>query len=146
VAVVRLPLTVHGNGDRSFIPALIRLARVKGVSAYSGEGVNIWPTVHRLDAVQVFCLAIENDFLPGTRFHAVAESVQFRQIAETIGKRLGLPVKGVFAQEVQRHFGWLAPFAAMNNPSSSAKTQEALQWHPVQISLNDDLEQEHYYE
>ena len=43
------------------------------------------------------------------------------------------------------HFGWLAHFAAIDNPTSSALTASALGWTPAHPGLLEDLEQGHYF-
>jgi len=140
-AIVRLPPTVHGDGDQGFVPRLIDLARKKGVSAYVNEGLNHWPAVHRLDAAQLFRLALEQG-TAGARYHGVAEeSIPFREIAAVIGRKLNLPV----AARPASHFGFLGAIVAADNKTSSAATQEALGWRPTQPALLPDLEQGRYF-
>ena len=145
-AIVRLPLTVHGDGDHAFVPLLISTAREKGVSAYVGSGHNRWPAVHRLDAAHLYRLAVENGFAAGSRFHCVAdEGVPVREIAEVIGRRLNVPVVGKPAEEAGGHFGWMAYFLGMDCPASSEKTQERLGWRPTHASLIQDLDGPTYF-
>jgi nucleoside-diphosphate-sugar epimerase len=144
-SVLRLPPTVHGEGDHGFVPGLISIAREKGVSAYPGDGSNRWPAVHRLDAAHLFRLALE-EAPAGARLHAIAEEgVPVRDIAEVIGRHLKLPVTAVPADEAMSHFGWLGVFFGLDAPASSALTQKLLGWHPVQPALIPDLEKGHYF-
>ena len=146
VSVVRLPPTVHGDGDHAFIPILIDLARKKGVSAYIGDGLNRWPAVHRLDAARLFRLALEKRVARAT-YHGVAEEgVPFREIAEVIGCRLNVPVVSKSAEEATRHFDWFAHFAALDNPTSSQRTREVLGWQPKQPGLISDIDRPRYFE
>ena len=146
VAVLRLPPSVHGDGDHGFVPTLIGIAREKGVSAYVGNGLNRWPAVHRLDAAPLYRLAIEKNSA-GARYHGVAdEGVPFRDIAALIGRRLNLPVVAKSPEEAADHFGWFMRFAAIDCPSSSAKTRELLGWRPKQPGLIADLDRPRYFE
>ena len=144
---VRLPRSVHGVGERhGFVPMLAGIARKKGVSAYVGNGQNLWPSVHRLDAARVYRLALEQG-AQGGPFHAVAdEGVPFRQIAEAIGEQLGVPTKSISPEEAAGHFGPIAMFIAGNGPASSARTRERLGWVPEQPGLIRDIGQPEYYQ
>jgi nucleoside-diphosphate-sugar epimerase len=146
-SVVRLPPTVHSSLDHhGFVPTLIAMARKNGASVYVGDGTNRWPAVHTLDAARLYRLAVESA-PAGTRLHAVGdEGVPFRQIAEAIGRGLGLPVTSVAPEEAARYLGFLAAFAQVDNPSSSVATRALLKWAPAHAGLLADLAGRHYFE
>lgn len=145
-SVVRLTPTVHSSLDKhGFIPSVIAAARRAGRSAYVGDGANRWPAVHTLDAAHLYRLAVEKA-PAGSRLHAVDdEGVPFRLIAETIGRHLGVPAESIPAEEAEGHFGWLAGIVATDNPTSSARTRELLDWTPVEPGLVADLDLGHYF-
>ena len=135
-AAVRLPRTVHDEGDGGFAGLLTQLARQTGVSGYPGDGTQRWPAVHARDAAVLFRLALEHA-PAGTAWHAVAdEGDAVRDIATVIGRRLGLPVEAL----PEEAFGPLGPVFAMDQPSSSAHTRETLGWAPTHPGLLADLE------
>jgi len=138
-SVVRLP-QVHDRQKQGLVSPAIQLASEKGLSAYIGEGTGRWAAAHISDVAPLYRLALEHS-APGVRWHAVGEEgVPMRAIAEAIGRRLSLPVKSVTPEEAPAHFGWLAMFAALDMPASSALTQKKLGWRPKGPGLIADLE------
>jgi nucleoside-diphosphate-sugar epimerase len=146
VSVVRLPPSVHGDGDHAFVPTLIRIAREKGASAYAGDGRSRWSAVHRLDAAWLYRLALEQG-PAGATFHGVAdEGVPTRDIADVIGRCLNVPVVSKSPEEAAAHFAWLARFFALDMAASSTRTQAQLGWRPRQPGLIADLERGRYFD
>jgi len=145
VSVLRLPPSVHGNGDRGgFVPALIHVARRTGASAYVGEGSNRWSAVHRLDAARLYRLALEAA-PAGSKLHAIGEEgVSIHEIAEVIGHSLDLPVISKSVEDAPGHFGWLTHFASQNIQASSKLTQQLLGWKPKHTDLLHDMEDNYF--
>ena len=145
VSAVRLPPSVHGDGDHGFVPILIRIAREKGVSVYIADGSNRWPAVHRLDAAHLYRLLVEKSSA-GAVYHCVAEEgVAFRDIAGAIGRHLNVPVVSKFSEEASDHFGWFSRFASIDNPTSSEQTRKLLGWEPAQPGLIKDIDRPSYF-
>ena len=138
-SVVRLP-QVHDPERQGLISPWIAIAREKGVFAYVGEGENRWPAAHVSDVARLYRLAVEKAERHAI-YNAVAEEgVKARHIAETIARRLKLPVKSMTPEEAEPYFGWLAHFVARDMPASSAHTRKKLGWEPTGPGLIADLE------
>jgi nucleoside-diphosphate-sugar epimerase len=138
-SVVRLP-QVHDPERQGLISPWIAIAREKGVFAYIGEGRNRWAAGHISDVARLYRLAIEKSER-GAIYNAVGEEgVPARDIAETIGRRLKVPVKSISPEEAGGYFGWLAHLAARDMPASSELTQKKLGWRPTGPGLIADLE------
>ena len=145
--VMRLAPTVHGRGDKGLIPMMISSSREKGTVTYIDTGSARWPAVHRDDAAVLLRLALEKG-TAGATYHAVAEQgVPMKDILTVVGKGLGLPVESQSAEEAKASSGgggFLEYVSALDNPSSSEKTQKELDWHPVGLGLLADLEANYF--
>lgn len=145
-SVLRLPPVVHSSLDHhGFIPILISIARTAGVSGYVGDGTNRWPTGHTRDVAHVYRLALEHA-PAGSRLHPVGdEGVALRDIAETIGRHLNIPTASIPPDQVTAHFGFLARVVQADNPTTSERTRQLLDWQPTHPGLIADLNEGHYF-
>lgn len=143
-SVVRVPPLTHGPTHRL---RLIALAKEKGFAAYPGNGQNRWPAVHVRDLASLFRLALEKG-AAGKTWHGIAEEgIAFREIAEAIAARLGVPAKSIPLDEmmVPGHFGFQAAFVTQDFAASNAITRQALGWEPIQPGFLADLDNGHYF-
>lgn len=143
--VVRLPPSVHGEGDSGFMPKIVQMARDTGISGYVEDGTNRWPAVHRKDAAGLFRLALESA-PAGTVLHGIHDTgVQIRDVADVIGTHLNVPVRSIPANDASTHFGWISGLVGGDFPASSTITQNLLGWTPTNPTLLEDLQQGHYF-
>lgn len=147
-SVVRIPPVMHSATDHAgFVPLLIGLAKEKGVIGYPADGANRWQAVHAQDLASLFRLALEKGSA-GKSWHGIEnDGVPFREIAEGIGKRLGLPAVSIPFDVLMLpgYFGFLANLVTLDLPASNAITRQTLGWEPAQPSLLDDLDNGHYF-
>jgi nucleoside-diphosphate-sugar epimerase len=137
--VVRFAPSVHGAGDWGFVAFLTAAAKERGVSGYIGDGSTTWSAAHRTDAARLVRLGLEAA-PAGSRLHAVAEeAVSTRDIAEAIGRSLGLPVESIAPEEAAEHFGFIGGFFGMDMAASSARTRELTGWTPTGPTLVEDI-------
>ena len=109
-----------------------------------GEGRNRWAAAHVSDVARLYRLALEKHEA-GAKYHAVAEEgVPMRDIAETIGRGLKVPVVSLSPEKAAAHFGWLAMFAGADLVASSEKTRKNLGWNPTGPGMLADLQQVDY--
>ncbi len=139
VGIVRLP-QVHDTRKQGLVVLLTQTAREKGVSAYVGDGANRWAAAPLQDVAHLYRLAIEQTGPGVTVYHAVQEEgVALREIAETLGRGLKMPVVAIDPEKAGEHFGWAAHFAGLDMPASSDWTRKALDWEPTGPGLIEDL-------
>ncbi len=60
-------------------------------------------------------------------------------------RQLGVGSRRSRAEDVAGYFSFLAPFVALDNPTSNELTRELLGWEPTHPGLIEDLEDGHYF-
>jgi nucleoside-diphosphate-sugar epimerase len=143
--LVAIPPVTHSWQDKQgFIPMLIDTARNSGVSGYVDEGANRWPAAHTLDVASLYRLALEKAPAGAQLYAATEEGIPVREIAETIGRHLGLPAASIPAGQAADHFKGF-PFITMDITMPNADTRRLLGWEPAHPGLIADLDDGHYF-
>ncbi|EJS42820.1 YLL056C [Saccharomyces arboricola H-6] len=139
VRCVRLAPTVHGKGDRAFVPILMDIAQASGKSGYVGDGHNLWPAIHRLDAARLFRLVLKKG-RTGEAYHGIAEQgIPFKEIAKVIGEIINVPVASIPECKAGKHFSFMNFFVTRDGPVSSVATRKDLEWEPQQVGPLEDI-------
>lgn len=146
VCSIRLALLVYGHSGSVFVPAMIRAAQTHGVSFCIDSGSNLMSAVHVDDAADLYVRAFLSASA-GSVYHAASGSdVTLRQIADSIGRMLGVAVQSVSLERAREvwHPTW-AGLLSITNRTSGEKAQQELGWRPKAMpSLLDDIERGSY--
>ncbi|MCU1250037.1 MAG: NAD(P)-binding protein [Edaphobacter sp.] len=140
-SVLRLPPYVYGSGGSVFVPALLHSAATHGVSPYIGSGSTLTSAVYVQDLAELYLLAAE-DAEQGSISNATTETgVSIKQLAEAIGRAVGVPARSVTRHEATRVCGpFIAMFLEIPNRASSEKARRTLGWTPqAQNRLLEDI-------
>ena len=130
---------IHDVHRQGLVSMLIQIALEKKLVAYVGDGSSRWAAAHVSDTARLYRLAIEKAEA-GSKWHAVGEQgVTAKEIAETLGARLNLPVVSLTPEEAPAYFGFLSHFTTLDMPTQNTKTRERLAWEPTGPGLIEDL-------
>lgn len=111
-----------------------------------GRTRNRWPAAHTLDVGRLYRLALEKAPAGSQLIAATEEGIAVRDIAEVIGRHLGIPAASVPAEKAAEHFGPLGMIMTLGlPPMSNASTRQLLGWEPDHPGLLADLDQGHYF-
>ncbi len=151
-AIVIRPTLIYGRGigvpsTSVQLPKLIDVARKHGVPRHVGRGLNIWGHVHIADVADLYLLALEKA-QAGSLFYAENGEANFKSVAQSIGRMLGLGDK---TQDwpIGEAVEGLGPGAYLSFGSNSrvrGVQSRALGWQPKGRALFDEIEHGVYAE
>lgn len=130
---------VHNTEKFGLVNYLFDVARQKGISAYIGDGSNLWSGVHIDDAARLYRLVLECGKQGNKYFASAGKPMSLRHIAEIIGTKLSVPVRSIPNSEAESHFGSLTHLAESSLYVSENKTATTLGWSANGPSFAEDL-------
>jgi nucleoside-diphosphate-sugar epimerase len=146
--VVRLAPYVYGRGGSVFVPALLKGAAKHGVAPYVGDGTRLTSSAD-VDAAAEFYLLAAEKAPAGSIFNCTTETdIPLRDLAETIGKAVGVPAKSVSRSEAEMVVvPFIAKFMEIANRGSTEKARRILGWKPLpKLGLLEDIAHGSYRE
>jgi nucleoside-diphosphate-sugar epimerase len=151
-SIVIRPTLIYGRGigvaaTSIQLPKLIDVARKHGVPRHVGRGLNIWGNVHIGDVADLYVLALEKASA-GSLFYAENGEANFKSVAQSIGRMLGLGEK---TQDwpIGEAVEGLGPGAYLSFGSNSrvrGVQSRKLGWQPKSGTLFDEIEKGVYAE
>ncbi len=150
--VVIRPTLIYGRGigvsaTSIQLPKLIDVAKKHGVPRHVGRGLNLWSNVHIADVADLYLVALDKAN-PGSLFYAENGEASFKQVAQSIGRMLGMgdATKDWPIGEAVDGLGPGAYLSFGSNSRVRGKRSRELGWTPKQGTLFDEIEKGVYAE
>jgi nucleoside-diphosphate-sugar epimerase len=136
-SVVR-PVLVHGRGGSPPLLALIRAARVRGLSRWPDAGDNHWSTIHVDDLPAVYPRLGERP--AGRAINAASgHTLPVRTLARANGSAVGVAACSAPVAEIAADIGGFAALLTLDQRFTGATTRALLDWEPTGPDLPTDL-------
>lgn len=138
---VRFPPCVYGNNGHGFITMEIEAAKREKVSYYAGDGSKKQAFAHVEDVAQGVVLALTKG-QAGAAYHLSNQFRTHKELAEAIGKLLGVEAKPVPSKEEgARIFGFLFNFGMISNDFQvgHSRATKDLGWNPKHDDVLEDV-------
>jgi nucleoside-diphosphate-sugar epimerase len=136
---VRPPI-VWGNGGCRVISDMYHSGRKTGGVCYVGRGLNCYSNVHVEDLADLYVLALQKG-VHGALYHAVSGELNYRSMAEAIGRAMQLPTRSITvaeAIEVWDRFSGPIVFSSCSR-TISPRARRELGWTPKRFDIFDEL-------
>lgn len=150
--IVIRPTLIYGRGigvasTSVQLPKLIDVAKKHGIPRHVGRGLNIWGHVHIADVADLFVLALEKA-KPCSLFYAENGEADFKSVAQSIGRMLGLgdATRDWPIGEAVEGLGPGAYLSFGSNSRVRGKRSRELGWVPKGGTLFDEIENGVYRE
>lgn len=128
-SLIRLPSFVFGQNGPGFVSILIKTAKERGEANFIEGATNQVNFVHVEDAARLYVAALEKG-KAGAIYNGATENVEFKKIAEAVGKMLGLPLKGITKEEAVKLWGFIGNLFCADIRSTARRAEAELGWKP----------------
>jgi nucleoside-diphosphate-sugar epimerase len=131
------PPLIWGGAPIKAIADLYHSARETGAVCHVGSGLACYSNVHVEDLAELYALALEHGRARAL-YHSVSGEVNYRQMAETVARRLGVPTRSVGMAEAEAlwdRFTALIVYGSCSR-SRSPRARTELGWKPDPARLD----------
>lgn len=131
------PPLIWGGAPIKAIADLYHSARQTGAVCHVGSGFACYSNVHVEDLAELYALALDRG-AGGALYHAVSGEANYRQMAEAVARRLGVPARSIDIAEAEAlwdRFTALILYGSCSRSRSPRAAQE-LGWKPDPARLD----------